>query len=75
MQELQSVGSPVNRSDGEGHVTGQTEYVDDVDALYAEFQEANVIHPNGPLEVKSWGMKEFVVLDLDGNALRIGQST
>jgi len=31
MQELRSVGSPVKRRDGEGHVTGKSEYVDDVE--------------------------------------------
>jgi CO/xanthine dehydrogenase Mo-binding subunit len=31
MQELKSVGTPVERRDGEGHVTGRTEYVDDIE--------------------------------------------
>jgi len=33
------------------------------------------IHPNGPLENKPWGQKEFSVLDPDTNLLTFGQST
>lgn len=33
-----------------------------------------VIHPNGPLETKPWGQKEFSVLDPDSNLLTFGQS-
>lgn len=43
--------------------------VDGIEALYAEYQRAGVIHPNGALEQKPWGRKEFVALDLDGNGL------
>ncbi|MBT8301865.1 MAG: VOC family protein [Maribacter sp.] len=32
------------------------------------------IHPNGPLETKPWGQKEFSVLDPDNNLLTFGQS-
>jgi len=32
------------------------------------------IHPNGPLETKAWGQKEFSVLDPDNNLLTFGQS-
>ena len=49
-------------------------YVDGVDELYAELQAAGVIHPNGKLEDKPWGMREFAVLDIHGNLLRIGQT-
>jgi len=31
------------------------------------------IHPNGPLETKPWGQKEFSVLDPDNNLLTFGQ--
>jgi len=33
------------------------------------------IHPNGKLESKPWGQKEFSVLDPDTNLLTFGQST
>jgi len=32
------------------------------------------IHPNGPLELKPWGQKEFALLDPDSNLLTFGQS-
>ncbi|MDJ0690901.1 MAG: VOC family protein [Xenococcaceae cyanobacterium MO_188.B32] len=39
--------------------------VNQIEKLYAEFQarDGEMIHPNGKLETKPWGMKEFVVLD------------
>ena len=40
------------------HVTG-------VEALYASFPP-DAIHPNGKLETKPWGFKEFAVLDPGG---------
>lgn len=43
--------------------------VDDIETLYIEYQRAGVIHPNGALEEKAWGGKEFVALDLDGNGI------
>ena len=32
------------------------------------------IHPNGSLEIKPWGQKEFSVLDPDNNLLTFGES-
>lgn len=32
------------------------------------------IHPNGPLQIKPWGQKEFSVLDPDDNLLTFGQA-
>lgn len=49
-------------------------YVENVDTLYKELQKAAVIHPNGPLEDKPWGVREFSVLDNDGNLIRFGQN-
>jgi predicted enzyme related to lactoylglutathione lyase len=42
--------------------------VNGVELLYQEFQAkgGQIIHPNGHLETKPWGMKEFVILDLAG---------
>ena len=48
-------------------------YVQDVDSLYTEYQKAGVIHPNGPLEDKPWGVREFSILDLYGNLIRFGE--
>lgn len=40
--------------------------VENIEDLYEEFSGKNVIHPNGKLTTKPWGLKEFVVLDLNG---------
>ena len=48
-------------------------YVEDVDSLYEELKAKDVIHPNGLLEDKPWGTREFAVLDDDGNMLKFGQ--
>jgi hypothetical protein len=46
-----------------------------VDKLYDKFLESNVeIHPNGGLETKSWGQREFSLIDPDNNLLTFGQS-
>lgn len=45
-----------------------------IDSLYQYFLERKVaIHPNGPLETKPWGMREFSLLDPDRNLLIFGQ--
>ena len=41
----------------------------EIDALYAEYQSKGVIHPNSPLQEKSWGTREFGVVDEDGNLI------
>lgn len=40
-----------------------------IDALFDEMRAADVLHPNGPLADKPYGLREFAVLDLDGNLL------
>lgn len=46
-----------------------------IDALYNEFLSKNTpIHPNGVLESKAWGQREFSLLDPDHNLLTFGQS-
>jgi hypothetical protein len=46
-----------------------------IDKLYEQLLENNVaIHPNGKLETKSWGQREFSLLDPDNNLLTFGQS-
>lgn len=38
--------------------------VDDVESYYAEVKgRGTVIHPNGPLQTKPWGTREFAVID------------
>lgn len=46
----------------------------DIEGLYRSFLDADVpIHPNGPLQTKPWGQKEFSLLDPDYNLLTFGQ--
>jgi uncharacterized glyoxalase superfamily protein PhnB len=49
--------------------------VQDIETVYNNFLNNGVsIHPNGPLEIKPWGQKEFSILDPDHNLLTFGQS-
>ena len=46
-----------------------------IDNLYQYLLDRKIsIHPNGYLEVKPWGQKEFSLLDPDNNLLTFGQS-
>jgi catechol 2,3-dioxygenase-like lactoylglutathione lyase family enzyme len=46
----------------------------DIEQLYLSFLERNIaIHPNGHLETKPWGQKEFALLDPDNNLLTFGE--
>ncbi|MBC7534139.1 MAG: VOC family protein [Ferruginibacter sp.] len=47
----------------------------DIENLYQSLLDNNVsIHPNGALETKSWGQREFALLDPDNNLLTFGQA-
>lgn len=47
---------------------------DAIESLYQGFLDDKVdIHPNGRLETKHWGQKEFSLLDPDHNLLTFGQ--
>lgn len=47
----------------------------DIDQLYRSFLNRNVpIHPNGHLQTKPWGQREFSLLDPDHNLLTFGQT-
>ena len=46
----------------------------DIDNLYQSLLDNKTnIHPNGKLQVKPWGQKEFSLLDPDNNLLTFGQ--
>ena len=51
--------------------------VKDVDSLYAECLAANLPRSDAPrLEAvgdKPWGMREFAIVDPNGNLVRVGQ--
>ncbi len=47
----------------------------EIEKLYQSLLDRKIsIHPNGPLELKPWGQKEFSLLDPDNNLLTFGQS-
>jgi catechol 2,3-dioxygenase-like lactoylglutathione lyase family enzyme len=47
---------------------------DNIDTFYkALLDTKTTIHPNGTLDVKPWGQKEFSLLDPDNNLLTFGQ--
>lgn len=43
--------------------------VDDLDPLYIDYQQRDLVHPNAPLKEQPWGTREFAIRDLDGNLL------
>ena len=46
-----------------------------IEKVYAQFISDGVqIHPNGALELKHWGIKEFCILDPDNNLLTFGEN-
>jgi len=46
----------------------------DIDNLYQSLLDNKTnIHPNGTLQKKPWGQKEFALLDPDNNLLTFGQ--
>jgi len=48
---------------------------EDIDGLYQSLLENHInIHPDGHLQTKPWGQKEFALLDPDSNLLTFGQS-
>jgi len=46
-------------------------YVDDLEGTYRSFAAAGV-GKLMPIEQKPWGVPEFVLIDLNGNMLRVG---
>lgn len=49
--------------------------VTDVDNFYAHCNQLGIVHPNGKLEVKPWGLREFGILDPAGNLIRFAERT
>ena len=47
----------------------------DIDKLYQTLLDKRItIHPNGHLETKPWGQREFALLDPDNNLLTFGET-
>lgn len=60
------------------HVAEQTAFrihVQHIEVLYEEYQAQDVLHPNGKLETKPWGTKEFGVLDPTGVCITFYEPT
>ncbi|PWS27655.1 glyoxalase [Pedobacter yonginense] len=53
--------------------TGCYIYVTQVDELYREYAQQNIIHPNGKLKNMPWGMRQFSILDNNGNIIHFGE--
>ncbi|MBK6263857.1 VOC family protein [Marivirga sp. S37H4] len=48
---------------------------EDIDKLYQSLLDSKIgIHPNGHLQIKPWGQREFALLDPDNNLLTFGQN-
>lgn len=47
--------------------------VTEVDALFEEYKKQGVIHPEGALKDMEWGMRQFSILDNNGNIIHFGQ--
>ncbi|KQC01529.1 VOC family protein [Pedobacter sp. Hv1] len=44
-----------------------------VDELFAEYKAKGVIHPEGELKDMEWEMRQFSILDNNGNIIHFGQ--
>ena len=72
----------INRGDAYLHISGMQDKelarqvgeqtmvriaVKGIEELYAEYQKrGGIVHPNGPLQTKPWGTKEFAAIDPNG---------
>lgn len=45
-----------------------------IERLYEEMKLAGVVHPNGPLRDQPWRIREFAILDQDGNMIKFGEN-
>lgn len=53
--------------------TGCYVNVTNVDQLYEAFLPLGIVHPNGQLEDKPWEMRQFSILDNNGNIIHFGE--
>lgn len=47
--------------------------VTEVEQFYEELKPTGIVHLNGPLKTMPWGMKQFSVLDNNGNIIHFGE--
>ena len=53
--------------------TGCYVRVTQVEELFKAYKSQGVVHPNGTLETKPWGMRQFSILDNNGNIIHFGE--
>ena len=41
--------------------------VQGIDELYEQIVSWGIVHPKAPLEAKRWGVREFGIVDVNGN--------
>lgn len=46
----------------------------EIDELYSEYLPLGIVHPNGKLKVMPWKMKQFSILDNNGNLISFGEN-
>ena len=57
---------PCSNTD-EGRNMGCYMYVTHIEKLYEEYLGVGIIHPNGPLRMMRWGLRQFAVVDNNNN--------
>ncbi|MGE5095387.1 MAG: bleomycin resistance protein [Betaproteobacteria bacterium] len=55
--------------------TGCRISVEGIDELFGAFSKLGVVHPDGGLESKPWGAREFSILDIDGNLVTFSEAS
>jgi len=55
--------------------TGCRISVEGIDELFSSFSKLGIVHPNGQLESKPWGSREFSILDIDGNLVTFNEAS
>ncbi len=53
--------------------TGCYVNVTGVDELYAQYEPLGIVHPNGKLTDTPWEMRQFSILDNNGNIIHFGE--
>ncbi|MXV14789.1 VOC family protein [Hufsiella ginkgonis] len=53
--------------------TGCYFYVTDIDEWYARCQERKLVHPNGELKLMPFGLRQFAIVDNNGNIIYIAE--
>jgi catechol 2,3-dioxygenase-like lactoylglutathione lyase family enzyme len=49
--------------------------VDGIDELYAQCEAHGIVHPNGRLSPRPWGVREFSIVDLSGVCIAFYEPT